>query len=156
SGGGFSSRGFTRQGSSRCSVWAFGTRGSGTDYATTITYTEAGRFEAQIIYEEIATGCKDSTTTIINDQGYRMADFNTSVDNEPIVCYPENIFFMDNSTSNFPLTYSWNFGNGQTGSGSTTATSFGKGTFEISLIVSTSYGCRDTITETITLIGPEG
>src|SRR5690606_63501 len=59
----FSATDFTEQGSNLSFLWDFGNGDFGNDQLETITYNDEGTFEVQMIYEEIATGCKDSTTT---------------------------------------------------------------------------------------------
>ncbi|MFT5165973.1 MAG: PKD repeat protein, partial [Saprospiraceae bacterium] len=152
----FSATDYTIQGSNLTFDWNFGDGQAGTGMNNAITYTQEGSFNVVLNFEEIATGCADSTSIIVNVQDYPIASFESSVAGQSIVCYPENIIFTENATSNNALTFSWDFGNGQIGQGASSATVFDKGTFDITMVASTSFGCTDTVSQTVTLVGPEG
>jgi PKD repeat protein len=73
----------------------------------------------------------------------------------------QNVCSFDGRTStdeNAPtLTYAWSFGNGRTGSGSVTSTTFtAAGTFTVTLTVKDEYGATGTTTLTVTIVEPTG
>lgn len=121
-----------------------------------VVYTDPGTYTASVIYTEIATGCMDTATRIVQVQDYPVAMFSTNVDNEPILCYPQNVFFSNETQSGFQLSFDWDFGNGQFSTAPNPATTYDKGTYTTTMIVSTPYGCSDTTTQTFVVVGPEG
>ncbi len=147
---------FTDAGSFLLFNWDFGNGDQSTTQSNEVVYDTAGTYQVRLTYEEASSGCGGTLTRLVNVQSYPEAAFSSSVDSLPVICYPANISFMDQSESDFNLTYTWDFGNGQSAAGPTPAASFDKGTFDIRLVASTSYGCRDTAYSQITLIGPEG
>ncbi len=147
---------FTDAGSFLLFDWDFGNGQQSSEQTNEIIYEMAGTYQVRLNYEEASSGCGGTLNRLVNVQDYPVADFSSSVDSMPVVCYPANISFMNQSQSDFNLNYTWSFGNGQSASGANPAASFDKGTFEIRMIASTTYGCRDTAYSEVTLIGPEG
>ncbi|MCB0649898.1 MAG: PKD domain-containing protein [Saprospiraceae bacterium] len=152
----FTASDFTAQGSNLNFAWNFGNMQQSTAQTATTTYTQSGFYQVILNYEEQSSGCSGTVNSFVNVQSYPDAGFTTSVDGQGIVCYPENIIFFDDSESEHPLAFFWDFGNGQTAIGANPAASFGKGTFTIQMIASTGNGCQDTAYQQITLVGPEG
>ena len=136
--------------------WDFANGETANTMTATSNYSTRGTYQVSLTAENPAPGCQNTITQEVNVQEFPQADFFTNIDNEPVVCAPQEIFFTDNSQSDFNLTQFWIFGNGQTGVGEMTSAFYNKGTFDVSLIAATSYGCTDTITKPVTLSGPEG
>ncbi|MCP3930272.1 MAG: PKD domain-containing protein [Bacteroidetes bacterium] len=147
---------YTEQGSNLSFNWNFGTGQTSDLQNPSATFNEEGTYFVQLNFEEIATGCQGQETVVVSVQDYPQAAFTSSVDDEPIICAPQNILFQDASVSNYPLTQSWDFGNGQTGLGATVAAAFDKGNYTVQLVVSTPYGCADTVSRNFELVGPKG
>jgi gliding motility-associated-like protein len=154
----FTATDFTQEGSNLTWEWDLGNGQTATGQTASGTYTQDGSFVVKVVFEEAATQCRDSSFTTVNVQDFPTAAFTSSFDNiPPPICYPQNGMFQNTSQSAYPITLQqWNFGNGQTASGNSPSASFGKGTFDVRLIVATSFGCRDTFTNSYTLVGPEG
>ncbi len=152
----FSATDFTTQGSFLNFNWDFGNNTSSTAQTASATYNNAGTFPVTLNYTEDATGCSGSQQINVNVQDYPTAAFGSSVDGQAVLCYPTNVKFYDESVSGSPLSSLWDFGNGGNAVGDTVFTVFGKGMFTITHIVSTSFGCSDTITKPINTTGPEG
>lgn len=136
--------------------WDFGNGEMASTAMASSTYNTTGTFQVNLAVGNAAPGCQAAAAIDINVQDFPQADFITSIDNDAVVCAPKDIVFEDNSQSNFNVTQFWNFGSGQTGVGELDTAFFTKGTFDVTLIVATSYGCSDTITKPVTLDGPEG
>lgn len=153
----FTASDYTQGGSNLDFVWNF-QDGSPT---TTIQnpshqFNQAGTFDVTVVYTEQASGCIDSTERTVNVQDYPIAGF-TAGDSLPVFCAPTNAEFTDTTISTSPFSRQWNFGNGSTSVQNPASTAYNAtGVYEVSLIVNTSYGCRDTATTTYTVIAPEG
>ncbi|MEL6864031.1 MAG: PKD domain-containing protein [Bacteroidota bacterium] len=155
----FTASDFTTFGSSLTYEWDFGSGmpTTSTMQTETVTFDTPGNIEIDLVFTEVASGCKDSVRTFIDVQDFPVADFTSDLDDiMGNICYPQDPQFTDLSVSSSPLTQSWDFGNGQMGMGPTPFASFGKGTFEVTLTVTTTNGCASTTSRTYTLIGPEG
>ncbi len=154
----FSASDFTLGGSNLTWEWDFGNGETASGQEGSATYTQDGTFIVNLSFEEIATKCVSTTTQEITVESFPDAAFVSDFDIiPPPICYPQNSNFIDASISNYPIVSQvWDFGNGQVATGPSAAASFGKGTWEVSLIVSTDNGCQDTFMNSYTLVGPEG
>ncbi|TNE57549.1 MAG: PKD domain-containing protein [Bacteroidetes bacterium] len=152
----FTASDFTAGGSNLSWAWNFGNGNTDTGQASTQTFTVPGLYQVKVVYTEIATGCKDSTFAPVNVQGYPLASFASNVDGQDIICYPQNMLFANTTTSGTPVSVVWDLGNGLMPTGDTTSTVFPKGTYTVSMIATTSFGCADTVSRTFTVVGPEG
>ncbi len=159
----FAATDYTDHGSHLSWQWDFGNGNTFNGQGSSQMYNIAGQFKAKLVYTEIATGCKDSTTTDVYVQDKPNPMFTTDVD--PIInaggvlCAPRNILFTDASIPavGSPVTaWIWDFGNGGSSTLNPTATTYKKGTYTVSLTVSTSLGCTASTTRTFKVIGPEG
>ncbi len=147
---------FTVTGSHLDFSWDFGNGNGSNTQSTMVDYTETGEYNIVLTYEEVSTGCGGEIELPAYVQEAPDASFTSSVDGQNIICHPAVIEFTNTSTSDTPLNYVWDFGNGQMGTGQNAAAGFEKGTWEISMIASTAFGCRDTAFQTVTLVGPDG
>lgn len=147
---------FTAEGSNLNWQWNFGNGNTGTGPSSQQTYPQAGQFPVKLVYTEIATGCKDSTFTAVNVQDYPEASFSSTVDNIDIICYPQNIQFTNTTATNVLKQVYWNLGFGIETTGPSASTVFPKGTFSITMVAETTFGCRDTVSRSFTVVGPEG
>lgn len=145
---------YTAGGSSLSWQWDFDNGNTGTGPSSQQTYSPAGQYQIKMVYTEIATGCKDSTFTTVDVQAYPQAAFVSDVDNLGIICYPKNINFANTTVGDVDAF--WDLGFGTMLSGDTASTVFPKGTFPVTMVAETSFGCRDTVTRFFTVVGPEG
>lgn len=151
----FSASDFTSQGSNLTFEWDLGDGTQATGQTINHTYTAAINGTIKLYFEEIATGCKDSTSIPISIQDYPVADFSSDADNLTALCSPQMINFSNNSTSTSPIvSTNWLFSNGITNNSQSIVYVFEQGVYTARLIVGTSYGCRDTITKTFTVLNP--
>ncbi|GAA4272993.1 hypothetical protein GCM10022258_22870 [Aquimarina gracilis] len=134
-------------------TWDFGDGTSGTGVTIDHEYATVGEYIAKLT---VSDGSKeDSKTETINvTDGSPVASFTASVDSGVI---PFDVSF-DASASTDPtggtLSYSWDFGNGLTGTGATATTSFtALGTYTVTLTVTNSVG---STAETKTITATEG
>ncbi|MFN0015247.1 MAG: PKD domain-containing protein [Saprospiraceae bacterium] len=154
----FAATDFTQQGSSLTWQWNLGNGQTATGPGTSGTYNTPGLFTAKLVFTEIATGCKDSTTTLVNVQDFPQASFATNIDGQNIICFPQNVLLNNTSTSaSNPLSIKWILENGAIVNGGTASTVFSQaGMFTIKMIATTPFGCPDTVERTFTVVGVEG
>jgi PKD repeat protein len=123
--------------------WNFGGQGSSTDQNPTFTFNTAGTFNIQLASQNTASGCSGSTSQSITVQPTPTPSFTgTPLTN----CAPSVVNFVNTSTGG--VSYTWNFGNGQTFTGTTppSQTYPINGSFPVSLTMTTSTGCTGTTT----------
>lgn len=137
-------------------AWEYGDGETGMGINNTHAYTNEDNYIARMTYTEVGSGCGGVDSVLVSVQGPPEAQFSSSVDNDPFVCFPSQIQFINNSSASSILFHEWDFGNGQQSTEKSPLASFEKGTFDIRLISSTTFGCADTVFSSVTLIGPEG
>ncbi len=147
---------YTDNGSSLDYAWDFQDYGMSVDREPSITFTDNGDFIATLTYTELSTGCTGELDTLINVFNEPIADFVTDKDDLDVICFPEQIAFTNNSIEDGPVLYIWDFGNGANSNLENPVIPFDKGEWEVTLVVRSFYGCTDTVSKTITLVGPEG
>ncbi|HRH59775.1 MAG TPA: PKD domain-containing protein, partial [Chitinophagaceae bacterium] len=124
--------------------WDFGDGGTSSQSSPSHTFLTSGSYQVKLVAANSA-GCIDSTTQTINI-GSQTADFivasGTCV-NEPVV--------MQDSSLPHPVSGTWNFGDGNTGSGLTVSHIYTTpGTYTITYTA--NFGtCHLTVTKTITV-----
>ena len=136
--------------------WQFGQVINSTESQPSVTFTEAGDYLIQLTFTEDATGCQGTLDTVITVRPTPVADFISDQDAKEFICFPEQISFSNTSQFDSLAMYQWDFGNGAQSDIEDPIIPFDKGTYEVQMIVSTQLGCMDTITQSYTLVGPEG
>ena len=64
-----------------------------------------------------------------------------------LYCAPQNIQFIDNSTADSPISYSWDFGDGNSSSQQNPSNVYeNPGSYDVTLQISTAIGCVSTLT----------
>ncbi|MFL5752393.1 MAG: PKD domain-containing protein [Bacteroidia bacterium] len=123
------------------------------------TYTGTGPFTVTLIINP-RTGCADTATQVIS-----ISSVNAAYTSTDSTCVTNGITFTDGSTvaSNATISsYQWSFGDpGSGGSNTSTAQnpthtfSYGGSAtqYTVSLIVTSTAGCKDTMLKTITVLG---
>lgn len=157
----FSASDFDGGGSRLLFNWDFGNGQNSQQQSDTIQYNNAGTYPVNLFFEEEATGCSGTTSVNVNVQDYPTANFTTDVDGLSIICGdPERqIVFFNNSTNPTSQDFdsvSWDFGNTVMSSGDTVSATYPKGTYTVTLIVKTTFGCSDTTSRSFTVVAPEG
>ncbi len=147
---------FTQEGSNLTWAWTLGNGQTASGQQVSTTYLNDGQFTVKMVYTEVATGCKDSTFTTVQVQAPPEANFASNVDNQNIICYPQNMVFTNTTLSSVPLSIFWDLGNGVQVAGNQATTVFSKGTFTVTMVATTPFGCRDTVQRTFNVVGPEG
>ncbi|MCB0532351.1 MAG: PKD domain-containing protein [Lewinellaceae bacterium] len=152
----FTATDYTTHGSNLSWSWNFGNGQTSTAQGFSATYPNAGQYTVNVEFTEIATGCKGTNTATVNVQGYPNASFTSNVDDLSIICYPQNMTLTNTSTAGSTLSYSWSLSNGLTSTQKDISTVFPKGTYTVTLVATTPFGCSSTATKSYTVVGPEG
>lgn len=148
---------YTSGGSSLKFNWDFGNGATSTQQSNnSILYANDQTYVVALNIEEVSSGCKNRITLPISVQTYPHADFITNVDTVKFLCAPRGIQFTDKSTSKYPVTNFWNFGNGERSNATEYVLAYGKGNFKVEHIVTTENGCGDTTSRSFKIYGPEG
>lgn len=153
----FNATDFTEEGSFLNFDWNFGNGTSGSGQQVVAPYPAPGVFTVTLTYTEQSSGCQGTTEREVQVQAFPIPDFSSNLDSLPVLCHPLQAFFQDRSQSDHSLQYQWDFGNGAPiATNPNPSAVFGKGTFTVSLTVTTPAGCASTVEKTYTFTGPEG
>lgn len=153
----FNATDFTEEGSFLNFAWNFGNGTTGSGQQVEAPYPTPGVFTVTLTYTEQSSGCQGTTDREVQVQAYPIPAFASNLDTLPVLCHPLQAFFQNQSQSGHNLQYLWNFGNGApVATNPNPSTVFGKGTFTVSLTVTTPAGCASTVEKTYTFTGPEG
>lgn len=125
------------------SNWSFGDGGTGTGLVTTHSYTAPGVYTVKLI--NTYANCTDSVSKDITIHPLPVADFAAPV---TVSCQPPlTVNFQDLSAG--ATSWQWDFGDGSpvdpSQNPSHTYTSYGS--YTVTLIVTNSFGCSDTISK---------
>lgn len=125
--------------------WDFGDGTTSTSQNNVHTFPDSGTYVIRLVVVNHTTGCSDTTyrTIRIIEQ---LADFNAI---DTTICRNSSTIF--NAIGNTPGTitnYDWDFGDGQTGTGSGIAHTYvNAGLYTVRLIITDVNGCKDTLTK---------
>lgn len=132
-------------------MWDFGNGVQSTQQNPSNVYANTGNFSVTLKVTN-DKGCYAAFTkpAYIKIAGGVMADFSH---NQPVVCRPPfNITFNNNSSGPGTLSYYWEFGDGNTSNLQNPTHNYtASGNFTITMAVTSSAGCSDTIRRTGTL-----
>ena len=134
--------------------WNFGDGGTGAGSATSHSYAAAGTY---VIALTVSDGYGESATTTrtVTVVGPPSGSFTASANPSPV----GSPIHFDASGSTDPGTsitsYSWNFGDGSTGTGSATTHSFAAaGTYIVTLTVADNFGRMSATSHAVSVVGP--
>jgi gliding motility-associated-like protein len=140
-------------------LWNFGDNGTSTQIAPTHAYANAGSYTVTLTVTD-SIGCTGTKkiTNYINVQAYPQAGFVSSADSILNKCYPLLVNYYDTSIVSVFGSRQWNLGNSSNIFTTPVAGTIyqNPGTYIIQLIVSTTFGCRDTTYDTLKVVGPVG
>jgi gliding motility-associated-like protein len=133
--------------------WNFGDGNTSTQQNPQHTYTATGFYTVSLVVTS-STGCTGSAgaTNYIRIVPGVKAEFSNST---PVTCQgPFQTTFTNLTSGPGSMTYQWDFGN-STGSTQTSppATYAAAGTYNVTLIAQSQYGCSDTIQKPVTING---
>jgi gliding motility-associated-like protein len=126
----------------------------------THTFTPGGTYTVNVLVSDPANCQGQSNNVTVYVQDYPIAAFdyqNLTDSSSDAACSGSSMIFIDESVNPFPGPRQWNLGTGGGIVGSdTVGTSYtcqGTCPIPVHLIVSSTYGCRDTIRDTIYVYG---
>ncbi len=123
-------------------LWNFGDGQTSIEQNPSHTYSSSGNYTITLIVTNNLTGCSDTTKRtipVINER----ANFNAS-DTE--VCRNTPVTFTAMGNPTWISDYSWNFGDGHTGTGNPKSNRYTTpGLYTVGLIIKTIDGCQDTL-----------
>jgi len=130
-------------------LWNFGDGTTATIPNVAKPFNQAGVYRV-VLRIRSASGCEDSVIQQIDIPIQPIPAI--AIQSDSIACVGN--VFMFTALTNTPgaITYNWNFGNGQQTTGTTVSTRyFNTGTYNVTLIGRTAFGCADTVYKTITV-----
>lgn len=154
----FSAKDFTEHGSYLDFKWILNGVDTFYNQTNTTSFDHKGQYPLYLQYTEHSSGCKRDTSLIINAINPPIANFNSDVDGLNVICYPRIVTFTDSSYLDGQGYIEWFIDDLVLGRANLPQQSIklGKGEHQITLIAQSFYGCSDTITKTVKLVGPEG
>lgn len=130
-------------------LWNFGDGTNSSVINPVHTYTNAGNFPVSLTVSYTSNGC--SNTIIQNVEAYPRTT-PSFLANTP--CLGDSTHFID-QTGNIPISWEWDFGDGSPLSYVQNPVHLypAMGIYPVSLITSNSYGCIDTLNQSIEIYG---
>ncbi|MEW6469998.1 MAG: PKD domain-containing protein [Bacteroidota bacterium] len=128
--------------------WNFGDASASTQQNPTHIYTSAGNYTVTLIVSNSA-GCLDTISQNITVHPLPSAAFGNTAQ-----CFVDSVFFTDLSTisSGTITTWSWNFGDASASTQQNPSHFYAApGSYTVTLIVGSSFGCTDTTSMVITV-----
>ncbi|MCX6209261.1 MAG: PKD domain-containing protein, partial [Bacteroidetes bacterium] len=112
------------------------------------TYSSVGTYIIKQVVTN-ANGCKDSSSKTISFSDFPIALFNVNTASQ---CVNNNAYSFVNASNN-AINYFWDFGDGTTSSQSNPTQTYNTaGTYTVKLIAISTGGCKDSTTNTITIL----
>ena len=121
-----------------------------------VTFNDTGEQHIWVDRTVVGTLCTERLEIDITVRALPDANFDTSVDSLDFICFPHTVQFQNTSVTDGTVDYEWDFGEGSTSVIENPAITYQRGTFEAELTATSRFGCEDTKTQLITLIGPDG
>jgi gliding motility-associated-like protein len=130
-------------------LWTFETGQTSTDTDPTHTFTAPGIHPVQLIVTS-ANGCQDTLTVDVNSHHIPVADFAI-----PAPCLEPASYYFDSSFVVNDSIVSWNWDFGDASAASTDQNPGhnynGAGTYDVTLNVSSGFGCSNSVTMAVTI-----
>ncbi|TND09398.1 MAG: PDK repeat-containing protein [Bacteroidetes bacterium] len=127
--------------------WDFGDGNTSTQQHPSNQYASNGSYNVTLIVTT-AAGCSDTIITPVPVYSQPVAAFSADT-----VCYGDSTSFLDLSTTTdgFITSWNWDFSDGNTSAQQNPVNAFAlvNDSFLVTLVVQTTYGCTDTITQLV-------
>lgn len=110
-------------------------------------YNQEGFYDARLIVKT-DKGCYDTITKQVTVYALPQADFSFTKVCEDTISNFTNTSTLTPVDNGSIVQYEWDFGNGSTSTSENTSIAYGaENIYDVSLITTTNYGCKDTITK---------
>ena len=120
--------------------WSFGDGSTGSGLLTTHSFSQSGQYEVTFTASNTAGEVSETLTVQVTDPPVPAGIATINADPSPATAGQE-VTFTSNVRGDAPITYSWDFGDGNTGSGeSATHTYDEPGTYTVTLSASNNVG----------------
>ena len=130
-------------------LWNFGGGDTSTLKNPVRTFTNPGTYTVNLVAYNSGT-CNYSDTSVIYVNVYPIPNANFSYTTNKC----GNVFNFQDSSSNIANHWEWSFGDGNSDTlKNPTHTYQNPGTYTISHVVSTQYGCKDSLQKVVTILG---
>lgn len=130
-------------------LWNFGDGTTATIKNVTKPYYQAGVYRTVLRIRSVS-GCEDSVIQNIDIPLQSIPAI--AIQSDSVACTGNTFIFSALTNTPGVITYNWNFGNGQQSTGTTVTTRyFNTGTYTVTMIGRTAFGCADTVYKTITV-----
>ena len=135
-------------------LWDFGDGTTSTAVTPTHMYSMVGTFTVRLIVTDPTVGCSDTMTRVnyINITSKPQAAF--TVSDTFKICPPLPVVFTNSTVG--AQTYLWQFGDNSTSSIVNPSHVYNSGIFDIKLIATNQYGCKDTAYGRVRVLGYAG
>ena len=133
-------------------AWDFGDGSTGTGVFATHAFASPGNFQVRLTVTDARGASGSIARAVTVEPGVApTASFTFSPSNPAV---GQTVFFTGEASRAAPgrqiVSYRWNFGSAQTGSGVTTTTSYGSaGTYTVTLTVTDDAGRQGTVSQTV-------
>ena len=130
-------------------LWNFGTNGTGANQSEEVIYTSFGNKTTTLI---VSNGfCADTSTTTLRLNNFLKADFIMN----PFLCPDSLLYVQPTPTTERPLTFLWEFGDGTTSTDSFPVPHFysasaNEAKYTVAYTITNDLGCTDRIEKTVT------
>lgn len=130
-------------------LWNFGSNGNGTNQTEDIIYNSFGDKTGTLI---VSNGfCSDTSTATLRLNNFLKADFLMN----PFLCPDSLLYVQPTPTTERPLTFLWEFGDGATSTDSLPAPHFYSASasetkYTVAYTITNDLGCSDRIEKTVT------
>ncbi|MCI4668479.1 MAG: PKD domain-containing protein [Bacteroidia bacterium] len=124
--------------------WDLGNGGTSIFTNPVMNYPDPGVYDIELVVTD-GNGCKDTSSRSVQVYQPPTAYFQAS---DSLGCSPTTINFQDQSNRGDGqlATWTWDFGDGQTGSGQFPSNSYANdGIYSVGLVIEDAFGCRDSI-----------
>ncbi|RYE20999.1 MAG: PKD domain-containing protein, partial [Sphingobacteriales bacterium] len=130
--------------------WYFGDGSTSTSASASLshTYASAGTYTVSLVVT-VGSGCNDSNSKTINVYARPAAAFSAAA-----TCLDSALSFTDQSTlsSGSITSRAWSFGDGNTSAATNPTHKYASaGNYTVKLVVTTSNGCKDSVSKSVTV-----
>ncbi|MFY7884500.1 MAG: PKD domain-containing protein, partial [Dolichospermum sp.] len=129
-------------------LWKFGDGSTSTTINGNKIYTNAGVYVVELVVTNV-NGCKDSVEQTVTVNEKPVSNFNVGGSS---ICAANLTVAFNNSSTGSGNTYLWYFGDGNTSTATNPTNIYSSiGSYDVKLVTTNANGCKDSVTQTITI-----